>query len=539
MSRTDADVVFLGGSVVTIDDARPQAEALAVRDGRIAAVGDAADVRALVGPGTEVVDLAGGCLLPGFVEAHGHPVSLGFGTDGPIRDIRPTTVRTAEGVMAAIREAVATADPEHGAYLFGWDGLLQKGLVEPTRAWLDTLSPDRPLAVITNSAHAVYANSAALRASGITRDTPDPVGAHFVRDADGEPTGKGLEGGALAAIVGSALARRPPGPDTLRTNLAELNGVGVTTVGELAFHASRRPMIDALRAEGGLTARLRLYEASDPTLSTAVPLLNGDDMVRQVGIKTWADGSPWNGNIATSFPYLDTHATRVVLGLPCSHHGETNYDREAYRAIAEAYFAEGWQLACHAQGDVTTDMVLDVWEELLAQHPDMTDRRLRLEHCGAMTREQYDRAARLGVTCSLFMAHVRYWGEVLVDDLFGPRGEEWVAARSALGAGVRISLHNDGTVTPPDPLGNVRTAVTRRTESGRVLATHETITVEQALRAQTLDAAWQLHADDVIGSLTPGKYADLVVLSADPRDTAPEAIGDIAVRATYLEGAPV
>ncbi|WP_436771428.1 amidohydrolase [Yinghuangia sp. YIM S09857] len=538
MPRTEADLVFLGGSVVTVDAARPEAEALAVRDGRITAVGDAHDVRPMVGPRTEVVDLAGGCLLPGFVEAHGHPVSLGFGTGSPLRDIRPTTVRTADGVMAVLREAVA-AEPEHGAYLFGWDGLLQKGLAEPTRAWLDELAPDRPLAVVTNSAHAVYANSEALRRAGITRDTPDPVGAHFVRDAEGEPTGKGLEGGALAAVIGPALARRPSGPETLRANLADLNRVGVTTVGELAFHASRRPMLDALRDEGGLTARLRLYEASGAALSTDVPLRNGDDMVRQVGIKTWADGSPWNGNIATSFPYLDTHATRVVLGLPCSHHGGTNYDREAYRAIAEAYFVQGWQLACHTQGDVTTDMVLDVWEELLTRHPDMTDRRLRLEHCGAMTPQQYGRAARLGVTCSLFMAHVRYWGEVLVDDLFGPRGAEWVAARSALDAGVRISLHNDGTVTPPDPLGNIMTAVTRRTESGRTLAPQEAITVEQALRAQTLDAAWQMHADDVIGSLTPGKYADLVVLSADPRRVAPEEIGGIDVRATYLAGTRV
>ncbi|MCF2527140.1 amidohydrolase [Yinghuangia soli] len=537
-----ADLIILGGSVVTVDDARPEAEALAVRGGRIAAVGDEADIRALAGPGTEIVDLAGGCLLPGFVEAHSHPISLALSQDGPVRDIRPATVPDADAVLAAIRRAVAdaeAADDGTGAYLYGWDGLLQKGLEEPTRDWLDSLSPARPLVILTNSGHAAYANTAALAAAGITRDTPDPAGGHFARDDAGEPTGKAYEGAAIGMLAGPVLKRMADiaGP-TLKATLAGLNRVGITTVSDMAFHAARRPFLDALAAGGELTARLRLYEVSDARLASEVPLANGDDMVRQVGIKTWVDGSPWNGNIATSFPYLDTHATRAVLGLPCDHRGGTNYDKDAYRAIAAAYFAQGWQLACHAQGDISIDLVLDVWEELLAaaDPDDGRARRLRLEHCGAMTPAQYTRAGRLGITCSLFAAHIRYWGEVLVDDLFGAPAETWVAARSAVDAGVRISLHNDSPVTPADPLGNIATAVTRRTRAGRVLAPEQHLTVDEALRAQTLDAAWQLHADDIIGSLTPGKYADLVILSEDPRRVAPEDIAEIEIRATYLEG---
>ncbi|SLH10065.1 Amidohydrolase family protein [Mycobacteroides abscessus subsp. abscessus] len=156
-----------------------------------------------------------------------------------------------------------------------------------------------------------------------------------------------------------------------------------------------------------------------------------------------------------------------------------------------------------------------------------------------MTAEQFRRAARLGVTCSLFIDHIYHWGDVLVDDLFGPdHGAHWTRARSALDAGVRISFHNDSPVTEEEPLRNIAAAVTRTTRTGRVLAPQERITLDQALRAQTLDAAYQLFADDITGSLTPGKYADLVVLDRDPYDVDPAELPAIEVHATYLAGTP-
>ncbi|WP_141773944.1 amidohydrolase family protein, partial [Mycobacterium tuberculosis] len=150
------------------------------------------------------------------------------------------------------------------------------------------------------------------------------------------------------------------------------------------------------------------------------------------------------------------------------------------------------------------------------------------------------RAAELGVTCSIFVDQIHYWGDVIVDDLFGAqRGSRWMPAGSAVAAGMRISLHNDPPVTPEEPLRNISVAATRVAPSGRVLAPEERLTVEQAIRAQTIDAAWQLFAEDAIGSLQVGKYADMVVLSADPRTVPPEQIADLAVRATFLAGRQV
>ena len=528
-----ADVVITG-TVLTVDDARPTAEALAVADGRIIAVGDRSEVAALIGPDTQTVDLGTGCVMPGFVEAHGHPLMEAIALSDRLVDIRPVTVRNADDVVGAVRREVARRGSD-GAYLNGWDPLLQSGLPEPTQAWLDEMAPDGPLVIIHNSGHKAYFNSRAAQQAGLNRDTPDPKGAKFGRDANGELDGTAEETGAVFPLLGSAIE---PGayPAMLRAECARLNRAGLTTCSEMAFDPNFGPLVEALH--GQLTVRLRTYEVSNAQMSTAATPGQGDDMLRQVGIKIWVDGSPWIGNIDLSFPYLDTAATRTIGVTPGSC-GCANYTREQLAEIVGAYFPLGWPMACHVQGDAGVDTILDVYEEALRANP-RDDHRLRLEHVGAIRPEQLQRAADLGVTCSIFVDQIHYWGDIIVDGLFGPeRGSRWMPAGSAVATGMRISLHNDPPVTPEEPLRNISVAVTRTAPSGRVLAPEERLTVDQAIRAQTIDAAWQLFADDIVGSLEVGKYADLVVLSADPRAVPPEHIADLEVRATYLAGRQV
>ncbi|HTQ17630.1 amidohydrolase [Mycobacterium sp.] len=528
-----ADLVITG-TVLTVDEKRPTAEALAVADGRIIAVGDRSDVAELIGPHTQTIDLSDGCVMPGFVEAHGHPLMEAIALSDRIVDIRPVTIRDPDGVVAAIRREAATRGPA-GAYLNGWDALLQPGLPQPTLTWLDDIAPDGPLVIIHNSGHKGYFNSRAAELNGLTRDTADPKGAKYGRDADGELDGTAEEIGAVFPLLGGAIQ---PGhyPDMLRAECARLNRAGLTTCSEMAFDPNFGPLVEQLHND--LTVRLRTYEVSNAQMSTNARPGQGDDMVRQVGIKIWVDGSPWIGNIALSFPYLDTAATRRA-GIQPGSCGCANYTAEQLTEIVHAYLPLGWQMACHVQGDAGVDTILDVYEEALRQHP-REDHRLRLEHVGAIRPEQLQRAAALGVTCSIFVDQIHYWGDVIVDGLFGPeRGSRWMPAGSAVATGMRISLHNDPPVTPEEPLRNISVAATRTAPSGRVLAPEERLTVEQAIRAQTIDAAWQLFADDIIGSLEVGKYADLVVLSADPRSVPPEQIADLQVRATYLAGRQV
>jgi predicted amidohydrolase YtcJ len=525
-----ADLAFFG-TVLTVDDARPTAAALAVTDGRVVAVGDRADVESWVGPDTEVVELGDGCVMPGLIEAHGHPLMEAIVLADRIVDIRPVTMRGAQDVLAAIRNEVAVRGAT-GAYLNGWDPLLQIGLPEPTLEWLDAEAPDTPLVIVHNSGHKAYFNSATARRLGLNRDTPDPKGAKYGRDAAGDLDGTAEETGAVFPLIGGAID--PKGyPAMLLAECVRLNKAGLTTCSEMAFDPMFRPVLDALHDD--LTVRLRTYEMSTAQMSTTEVPANGDDVVRQAGIKIWVDGSPWIGNIDLSFPYLDTDATRAIGVTPGSC-GHANYTREQLTEIVAAYFPLGWQMACHVQGDAGVDTILDVYEHALQANP-RDDHRLRLEHVGAISDAQLQRAHDLGVTCSIFVDQIHYWGDIVVDGLFGPEhGSRWMPAGSAVATGMRISLHNDPPVTPEEPLRNISVAATRVAPSGRVLGPEQRLTVDQAIRAQTLDAAWQLFADDVIGSLEVGKYADLVVLSADPRAVPPETIADLEVRATYLAG---
>ncbi|MBP1819099.1 amidohydrolase [Mycobacterium sp. OAE908] len=527
-----ADLVIFG-AILTVDEAQPTAEALAVSDGRIVAVGGRSAVEGWIGSTTQTLDVAG-CVMPGFVEAHGHPLMEAIVLSDRMVDIRPVTMRDAADVVAAIRDEVATRGAE-GAYLIGWDPLLQQGLPEPTLDWLNATAPDAPLVIVHNSGHKAYFNSAAAAQAGLTRDTPDPKGAKFGRDANGDLDGTAEETAALFAVVAGAV-NPSDFPGELRAECERLNRAGLTTCSEMAFDPSLRPAVEKMRDD--LTVRLRAYEISTPAMTTDVTPANGDDMFRQVGIKIWVDGSPWVGNIDLSFPYLDTDATRTIGVTPGSC-GHANYTREQLTEIVGAYFPKGWPMACHVQGDKGVDTILDVYEDALRRWP-RDDHRLRLEHVGAIRPEQLQRAHDLGVTCSLFVDQIHYWGDVIVDGLFGPEhGERWMPCGTAVKTGMRISLHNDPPVTPEEPLRNISVAVTRKAPSGRVLAPDERLTVEQAIRAQTIDAAWQLFADDVVGSLQVGKYADMVVLSADPRAVPPEQIADLEVRGTFLAGRQV
>jgi predicted amidohydrolase YtcJ len=538
--------IYAGGTIVPLSPTGPpEVQALAVDEhGRIAALGDRDDVLALRRPSTTVVDLAGRTVLPGFVEAHGHPVQVALALAPPAVDVRPFTAPTAHGVLDRMRHALATTPPGTPIRFSGIDPLLQPGLERPTMASLDALAPDHPVVVVANSLHAAYGNRRMFDLAGITDATPDPPGAEYMRD-DGALTGEVRETAAVFALTAPAYAARSSSlTDDLRWAYREYAKAGFTTVGELAYDARLGPLLQALGDEDDCPVRVRAYRIGTPELAADPDHIPppqrppATDRFAQIGVKLWADGSPWIGNVATSFPYLDTDATRA-LGLGPCHHGGMNHAPSDLATLVDAFDEQGWQVAVHVHGDVAADAVLDAFEAVTT-HRSRTDRRLRLEHCGAMRPEQFRRAAALGATASLFMAHLHHWGDVLVDDLFGPdRGARWMAARSALDAGLRISLHNDGTVTPPDPLGSVATAVTRRAGgSGRILAPEERIGLDDALRALTTDAAWQLLLDDV-GRLEVGAPADLVLLSGDPRRVAPEDLAAIEVLGTVLGGRPI
>ena len=255
----DADLVITG-NVLTVDDERPTAEALAVAGGRIIAVGTQSDMTEFIGADTQTIDVGSGCVMPGFIEAHGHPLMEAIALSDRIVDIRPVTIGYSDDVVEAVHREATGRGPA-GAYLNGWDPLLQDGLPEPTLTWLDDVAPDGPLVIIHNSGHKAYFNSQAAALNGLSRDTPDPKGASYGRDANGELDGTAEEIGAVFPLLHSAI-QPSDYPAMLRAECARLNRAGLTTCSEMAFDPAFRPVVEQLRRE--LTVRLRTYEISNP-----------------------------------------------------------------------------------------------------------------------------------------------------------------------------------------------------------------------------------------------------------------------------------
>ncbi len=523
-----ADLVVSGGPVLTMDAARPRAGAVAVRDGRIVAVGSTEEVSGLIGRDTETLDLDGRALLPGLIDPHMHSAMVQL---ADWLDLSPMKRPTAEAVFAALRDAEPTSTGWVLAQQF--DPSITAGHPRLDRAVLDRLVPDRPLLVLESNGHIAYVNSRALERAGVDRSTPDPPAARYTRDADGELTGRLEESAAVMAfaeglpmVTGDALVGR------IRDLLWHAAVQGVTLlhdcgIGSIAGTADLDVLRRAVAADSPVRYRgMLVSSAYDAWSELGVRPGEGDDLFRVGGIKAWSDGSNQAGTGFQRSPYLDSDSC-----------GALNHSADELAAVVERAHRDGWQIGVHANGDAAIDVTIDAFAAALAADP-RPDARHRIEHCSVLRPEQIERMVSVGLSPSFLIGHVRWWGTAFRDRLLGPeRAAFYDPCASALAAGLRISLHSDWNVTPLEPLRYVEDAVTRiMAENGEVLNPGERIGVEAALRAVTLDAAWQCRADDVTGSIEVGKYADLVVLEEDPTAVEPTAISRIAVSETRLAG---
>ena len=532
--------LFLGGPIVTVDSNCPAPEAVLVADGRIAAVGDLADLRAQASSGVAEFNLAGRTLLPGFIDAHSHPIWAAKTRGAPVVDVRAETVPTYAALIAKIKRRVAAA--ERGEYLlfFGLDAQLHPDMEAPSRDFLDTLAPDNPLGIQTSNCHALFLNSAGFAACGIDQTTPTPPGSVIERDAAGRPTGKIEE-----AITWSALETfyTAWGKSRLAAEVEAQIGQfvrnGITTVTEHLYLPFYKASYLAALEQGLPLPRVACYQQATTPDMTVERMTDPDDRLWMAGVKIHADGSPFIGNIWLTQPYLTNDITLERMNLKPGHTGGTNYPQEYFERMVRRYFAEGWQMTVHTQGDRTIDMVLDLIETILLQTP-RDDHRFRLEHCALMRDDQIARAHSMGVQCSFFINHITHWGAPIEDSLFGPeRAAHYMPAGSAVREGMRSSLHADTPMTDASGLALMQAACTRRAGDGRCLGESECLDVKTALKSVTIDAAFHIGMEGKIGSITAGKHADLVVLDGNPLEVALDRLAAIPVVATWLAGEQV
>ena len=532
-ARADKVDLLVLGSIATGNPDQPTAEAMGVRDGRIVALGSRAELAGLAADETQVVDGGDGVVIPGLIEPHMHLWSTGLfvGWEDCSKDANPTF----DDVVATLKAAAAKAQP--GEWICGqlFDPSRYPGEPDLTADILDQVSSTNPVAVTNASMHFIYVNNAAFAAAGVTVDTPDPPSGFFVR-AGGRLTGVVGEANGILAIA-RAMPQKSPADfaSALRLIMNTAAERGVTSMREAStgnlMGVNEVGLLHQINAAAMLPTRITTAQTSlvpNATWAEAgvVPGF-GDDMVRAVAWKVIGDGS----NQGRSAYLREAYLGRM------GEFGMINFTLDQIKAYIHEGHEAGWQVMVHANGDAALDVILTAYEGVLAGVTPH-DLRHRVEHVSISHPEQFRRMAASGISPSFLIAHVYWWGRVLRDNILGPeRANGLHPVKTALDFGLRPSLHSDYNVSPIHPLRSASIAVLRTMqEGGDVLGPDLRVTPEQALRAVTVDAAWQTHQDDC-GTLEVGTFADYAIASANPWTTDAAAWPDITFRETRLGGA--
>jgi predicted amidohydrolase YtcJ len=533
--KDPADLVVLGGRIVTMDRFQPQAEALAARGGMIVAVGSEEEVSELVGPETQVLDLAGAVAVPGLIEAHGHFLSLGR-TEMQL-DLREAADWPA--IVAMVAEAVAEARP--GEWILGRGWHQEKWAAPPDpaveglplHAELSLVSPANPVLLTHASGHAAIVNARAMELAGITVESPDPEGGHILRDADGMPTGVLRE---TAADVVSAVADREPGRDELR-GMAELAAAecvanGITSFQDAGASFAEVELLRGLAEAGRLPVRLWVMLSEDnDTLTERLPGYQvkdaGGGFLTVGGIKRLADGALGSHGAWLLEPYSDQPES---TGL--------NIVTAEELAVSSRLAAEHrLQLCTHAIGDRANRVTLDVYEAMLIRLADGDRRRWRIEHAQHLHPDDVGRFGELGVVAAMQPVHCTSDGPWVPLRLGEQRAREGAYVwRALLDQGAVIASGTDTPVEDINPIATFHAAVSRRMADGSSFFPTQRMSREEALRSMTLDAAYAAFEEERKGSLEVGKLADITVLSQDLLTIDEDEIPATRVLATVVGG---
>jgi predicted amidohydrolase YtcJ len=542
---TEADTIYAGGPIVTINDAAPSAEALAVRDGRIIAVGTKADVLRTWGAATRLVDLGGRTMVPGFVDGHSHFTAVGFQTvaanlmsppDGPVRNI--------PGLQSVLRAYIAVSPlvRAHGVVIgMNYD---DSQLVEhrhPTRQELDAVSTELPIMVTHQSGHFGVLNSAALQKVGLTAQSADPAGGVIRREADGRTPNGVVEEVAFFQAVGKMLPAftAEEAIAQLKASEAIYLANGFTTIQEGKTSSVSLKLLAAVAAKGGFKADIVSYP--DLVELGDAPVLHGPLMSRAYtnhfrigGVKLTLDGSPQGKTAWFTVPYF-----KVPDGQKPDYRGYPAFTDARLDEWVSLAYRNHWQLLAHAIGDAAIDQLIRAVRTAQAAYPG-DDRRTVLVHGHFIREDQVPQIKALGIFNSTFPLHTFNWGDYHRTSVVGPERAENVAPTGwLLRNHMMFSIHSDAPVIFPNSMQLIATAVNRTTRSGYVLGPQHRLTPLQALHAMTLWPAYQHFEENTKGSLEVGKLADLVILDRNPLTADPRTLRDIKVVETIKEGKTV
>jgi predicted amidohydrolase YtcJ len=526
-----ADLVLYGARVYTVDDKLPTAEAVAIRGDRIAAVGTSVDILKLKGPATRVIDVHGATILPGLQDAHGH--FTGLGESLQTLDLRSTT--SYDQVVDIVRGRTSRTRPGDWILGRGWDQNDWQNKEFPTHEKLDAVSPDNPVYLTRIDGHAGLANGNAMQRAGMTRNSKDPDGGRIIRTAAGEPTGVLIDRAQmLVSRVIPPVSREQIEEQILLAD-AECRRLGLTMVHDAGTTPDIVEAYKRLIVAGRLQTRLYVMlrgslDELRPAFASGPINDFGNHHLIVRAIKIVADGALGSRGAALLEPYQDEPGNVGLL---------TTAPAEVYAQTLAASKA-GFQTAIHAIGDRANRMVLDTFERVQREVPGSRDLRMRDEHAQILDRADIPRFAKLNVIASMQATHATSDMPWAPARLGQARTEEGAYVwKKLMNAGALIANGSDFPVEEPNPMLGLYAAITRQDRKGLPAggwAPDQRMSREEALKSFTINAAYAAHEENDLGSLTPGKLADLIVLSTDVMQVSPRDILTARVRTTIIGG---
>ena len=529
-SQPAADLIIRNAKIWTVDENRPTAQAVAVLDDRIVAVGSNDDVEAWRGPHTRVVDASGKLLLPGFNDSHVHFVDGGLSLDS----VQLNDATSAAEFARRIGEQAKKTPRGEWVTSGDWDETKWTPAAMPAKELIDPLTPDTPVFVSRYDGHMALANSVTLRLAGITAQTPDPPGGVIVRDAQGNPTGA-LKDAAMDYVFKVA----PPLSHDARLRavkraLAHAASLGVTSVQHMNPEYADIAVYSELLERGELTARIYaapLITGVDDQVKIGIRHAFGGPFLRIGALKAYADGSLGSSTAYFFDPFSNQPNNRGLLSDEM-HPVSLMQDRMMKADAA------GLQICTHAIGDQGISIILDLYGEIVKAHG-QSDRRFRIEHAQHMAAKDFDRFAQLHVIASVQPYHAIDDGRWAEERIGHDRASRTYAFRTFLNHGVRLAFGTDWNVAPLNPMLGLYAAVTRATLDGKNpngWFPEQKLTVAEAVEAYTMGSAYAEFQEKDKGSITPGKLADMVLLSDDLFSIDPVKIRDVKVLTTWVGG---
>ena len=537
----DADIIFVGDNIVTVDTALPAPNAVAVEGDEIVAVGSRDEVLKFRGESTRVIELGERALVPGFIDAHGHMPFVGQLINMVNLSSPPVgTVNNMADVVDQLKAHIRERNIAPGDWVYGYgydDSLIAEGR-HPNRDDLDRASKQHPISLMHVSGHLAAVNSAALVAKGVNENTPNPPGGVIRRrPGTNEPDGV-MEETAGYIFTGRGIAGDPETMETLIRQSADLHAsYGLTTVQDGGSSLASVALFRKAAARQPFLVDIVAYPVAnrleDEELDGIQPDETYQGAFRVGGIKFVLDGSPQGRTAYLSEPY-----TEGPPGADKNYRAYLVYPAEEYEKRLARLIRRGMPVLAHANGDGAIDVMIEGVAKAVAGI-EMPDHRTVIIHAQLTREDQLHRIKALGVVPSYYAAHPFFWGDWHRKS-FGEARAAFISpvARTAE-LGIPFTVHNDSPVVPPDVMRLMWITVNRKTRSGFVLGPDQRATPMQALHAVTLGAAWQYFEEDRKGSITPGKQADLVILGANPLTIDPDTIKDIPVIETFARGRSV